>query len=75
MTISGLSESRALKTDSETLWVRLTHFISFVQYAEKVEKALCTCSASSRVGTRTSAEVALSFADAWQRQKIAAMEE
>lgn len=46
-----------------------------MQYAEKVEKAVCTCSASSRVGTRTSAEVALSFADAWRRQSMAVMEE
>ena len=66
MTTSGESASSARKTDSETLCVRLTHLISFRQKAAKVENDLYTCSASSRVGTRTRADVDLSFGETYR---------
>jgi hypothetical protein len=59
MTMSGESARTARKTASETRCVRLIDRTSFAQKAAKEAKDLCTCSASSRVGTRMRAEVAL----------------
>lgn len=57
ITISGESARRDLCTASETLCVILTARISFAQNEENDSTALCTCSASSLVGTRMRAHV------------------
>src|SRR6266516_2970229 len=65
MTTSGESARIARKTASETRCVRLIDRTSFAQKAEKVAKDLCTCSASSLVGTRTRADTALDGEEFW----------
>lgn len=57
ITISGRSARIDRWTESETFWMRLMERTSFAQYAESDTTTLCTCSASSLVGTRTRAEV------------------
>jgi hypothetical protein len=57
ITMSGESARRERWTASETFCVRLTARISLAQKEENDSTALCTCSASSLVGTRTRADV------------------
>lgn len=57
ITTSGRSVRIDRWTESETFWMRLAERTSFAQNADNDTTTLCTCSASSLVGTRIRAEV------------------
>ena len=65
MTMSGKSARIERRTASERRCVRFTDRASVAQNAEKEAKDWCTCSASSRVGTRTRADTALDAEEVW----------
>lgn len=67
MIMSGESARIERRTASETRCVRLIDRTSFAQKADREAKDLCTCSASSLVGTSTRAEMALGAEEACDR--------